>query len=148
MTYDKVPWNGWVLVCDGSKALIIVNDGDPDLPNFRLIEAHCQPIPPARELGDDRPGRSYQSVGNARSSIDQVDHHQAAEREFLTGIAARMDQLAQDNPIKSLTLVAPPKALGLLRECLSPLTQARVTGELNRDLTHLPLDEIGRHLKQ
>jgi protein required for attachment to host cells len=48
--------------------------------------------------------------------------------------------------IKSLLVVAPPRALGVLRDKFPASLQAIVTAELAKDLVRLPTGEIERHL--
>jgi protein required for attachment to host cells len=48
--------------------------------------------------------------------------------------------------IKSLLVVAPPRALGVLRDKFPASLQAIVTAELVKDLAQLPSEEIEQHL--
>jgi protein required for attachment to host cells len=45
-----------------------------------------------------------------------------------------------------LVLVAPPAILGRLRTALKPRTRNMVTAEVGKDLTHLNLREVPKHL--
>jgi protein required for attachment to host cells len=45
-----------------------------------------------------------------------------------------------------LVLVAPPKALGILRKHLAPATRAVVIGEVAKDLVKFPIPEIEKYL--
>lgn len=142
----RIPKAAWVVVCDGAKALVLRNDGDALDLDLTVVEALDQPDPPARDLGSDRPGRVYQSHGGARSAVEDTDPHAQAEAAFLADLAHRLDAAAQSRDLGALVLVAPPKALGLLREHLTPAVRAALIAEVPKDLTGLPTAEIARHL--
>jgi protein required for attachment to host cells len=141
-----IPWKGWVLVCDGAKALLFRNDGDAELLNLSTVEVLSQPDAPARDLGTDRPGRVHQSHGAARSAVDDTDRHAQGEADFLADLAARLGQLVQQNEVASLVIVAPPRALGILRAHLPPAVHHVLKAEVAKDLVALPTPEIERHL--
>ncbi|MCK5168087.1 MAG: host attachment protein, partial [Rhodospirillaceae bacterium] len=50
------------------------------------------------------------------------------------------------NVFDALVLVAPAKTLGELRKKLNPNVKGKVTAELDKDLTHLNLHDLGPHL--
>ena len=79
---------------------------------------------PTRELGTDRPGRSYSSVGHGRSAVEQTDWHDQAEQAFLTELAQHLDAAVAAGKVKSLIMVAPPRALGVLRPAYSHALQS------------------------
>ena len=54
-----IPAKGWVLVCDGSKALLFQNEGDGLAIDLQLRHAKTAPDAPTRDMGNDRPGRSF-----------------------------------------------------------------------------------------
>ncbi len=43
-------------------------------------------------------------------------------------------------------MVAPPRALGVLRDAYSPHLREALQGELDKDFVKLPLHEIEKHL--
>jgi protein required for attachment to host cells len=132
----------WVLVCDGRKALILEAAGKPTAPHLVLKEEKSVNDAPAHELGTDRPGRVYQSVGTKRSSLEETDHHVEAERLFLRGVAARLDAALLAGEVEDLIVVAPPKALGMLRAEVSRRVKAAIRGEINKDLVSMPISDI------
>jgi protein required for attachment to host cells len=80
----RIPNESWVLICDGQKALLLRNEGDPDLLNLKPIEIHSEPHPRTAELGTDAPGRSFQSKGGgSRSAYETTDFHAQEEAQFL-----------------------------------------------------------------
>ncbi|MEP9366052.1 host attachment family protein [Xanthobacter sp. VNH20] len=146
MEHVHIPWKGWVLVCDGRKALLFRNDGDAELLNLSAVDVLSQPDAPARDLGTDRPGRVYQSHGAARSAVEDVDRHAQAEADFLAALAVTLGKVVQENEVGSLVLVAPPRALGILRKHLPPAVTAVLKAEVAKDLVGLTTPEIERHL--
>jgi len=61
-----IPRHALVLVCDGARALLFRNAGDAELVNLETVEHFAVSVPPAHDLGTDRPGRVHQSHGAAR----------------------------------------------------------------------------------
>lgn len=146
MKPHPLPARTWVLVCDGAKALMLHNEGDALQPRLVTVAVFDEPQPPSRDLGTDRPGRTHSSNGVSRSATEETDLHEQAEADFLARLAGALDQVVREREVKNLLLVAPPRALGLLRGQLSPAVKAVVSGEVGKDLTRMPVDQIGKHL--
>lgn len=146
MEHVRLEQGEWVVVCDGRKALILENVGDAKFPNLRTKEVHEQKNPPTHEQGTDAPGRSFNSVGNRRSSVGQTDWHAQAEAQFLQDLAGRLDAAIGAGEAKSIIIVAPPKALGVIRQAYSPALRKAVRAELAKDFVKLPVHEIEKHL--
>jgi protein required for attachment to host cells len=138
--------NLWILVCDGCKALLLQNVGDRTCPKFETRQAVEHETPPTHELGTDKPGTIHSSSGSRRASAEPTDLHALAEREFLIHLVRRLDQFATEHKIKNLVVVAPPHALGTLREAMPRHLHALVRAEVDKDYVSLPLYEIERHL--
>ena len=136
----------WVVVCDGAKALILKSSDSGPHPDLRTCEIMEQPHAPDRELGADKPGRTHQAAGFGASAVEETEWHEQAAAEFLKSVATKVDALVQQKGINRLVLVAPPRALGLLRPCLGAHSQAVIVAEVAKDLTNFPVDQIGRHL--
>ncbi len=119
----------WVVVCDGTKALILQNAGTRLAPKLRTREVYEQEAPPTREQGTDAPGRAFASVGTIRSAVDQTDWHDQAERAFLENLAARLDAAVIAGEVDDIVVVAPPRALGMLRDAYSPHLRDKVPGD-------------------
>ena len=114
--------------------------------NSPTCGVHEQKNPATHEQGTDAPGRSFNSVGNRRSAVDQTDWHSKAEAEFLQDLAGRLDAAIGAGEAKSIIIVAPPKALGVLRRAYSPTLRHAVRAELDKDFVRLPVPEIEKHL--
>jgi protein required for attachment to host cells len=142
----KVGAGAWVVVCDGRKALILENIGDTMFPNLHTKEVREQPSQRTADLGTDAPGSVHPSVGTTRSSIEQTDWHDEAERSFLKQLAGRLHQAVQTGETKALTMVASPRALGMIRADYSEAVRKVLHGEVHKDLVKLPVYEIERQL--
>jgi protein required for attachment to host cells len=145
---DKVKINqgDWVVVCDGAKALVLENAGDAKFPNLKTVEVFEQKHPATHELGADVPGRSVSSVGHGRSAVRQTDWHDEAERAFLVQLAAHLDAAIAAGKTKSLIVVAPPRALGMIRPAYSHAVRAALHAEVDKDFVKMPVHEIEKHL--
>jgi protein required for attachment to host cells len=146
MTTLKIHSGDWVVVCDGAKALILQNDGDAISPNLKTREVHQQADAKTSEQGTDAPGRSINSMGSRRSAMEQTDWHDQAEHQFLTDLAKRLDAAVAAGETKSLIVVAPPRALGVLRQSYSAPVRNAVRAEIDKDYVRMPVHEIEKHL--
>ncbi|MBW0368067.1 host attachment protein [Ensifer adhaerens] len=142
----RIPHDCWVLACDGGRALMMRNAGDSELLNLIVIESVANPGAPARMLGSDREGTVFQSVGRARSKVEQTDLHRQAEERFVANVAARISALVRNEGIKRLVLAAPPRVLGQLRTELDPHTRSAISAELGKDLVNLEVADIEKYL--
>ena len=138
----------WVVVCDGKKALVLENVGDTKFLNLKTREVHEQPDAKTREQGTDAPGRSINSVDSRRSAMEQTDWHEQEEDRFLRKLADRLDAAVNARLVKSLILIAPPRALGVLRQTYSHNLRAAVRAEIDKDFVKLPVHAIEKHLAE
>ncbi|TPG43645.1 host attachment protein [Sphingomonas koreensis] len=142
-----VPHDAFVVVADGRKMLFLRNDGDAEYPNLIVERVLEQDNPATRDQGTDAPGSSSSSVGSARSSFEQTDFHQVEEDRFAAETADRLKKRALNNDFESLIIVAPPRTLGELRKHYHKEVSSRLIGELDKDLTGHPVNEIEAALK-
>jgi protein required for attachment to host cells len=142
----KIGRGEWVVVCDGTKALVLENVGDARFPNLKTRAVYEQEDPPTHEQGSDAPGRAINSVDARRSAMEQTDWHEQAEQRFLHDLAGRLDAAVQGGKTKALIVVAPPRALGVLRHAYSHNLRAALRAEIDKDFVKLPVHEIEKHL--
>jgi protein required for attachment to host cells len=136
----------WVVVCDGAKALILENAGDAVSLNLKTKEVREQPDAKTHEQGTDAPGRSINSIDARRSAMEPTDWHQQDEDRFLTALSKRLNAAVTSGEAKSLVLVAPPRALGVIRQAATPGLRKAVRAEIDKDYVKMPVHEIERHL--
>lgn len=141
------PTRTWILIADGAQARIARNDG----PGRGVTLAHEETFHGRNEAGRDimadRPGRTFDSAGEGRHAKEpHSDPREVEKRRFLREMVTLLDEAAKRDSFDRLVLVAPPKALGLLRNELSETLRKRLDGELDKDLTQVPVHELARHL--
>lgn len=140
-----------VLVVDGSRMLILRNIGDEVYPNFEVIE-HCRfDNQPDRQLASDAPGLAFSKGYPGRDSMDEGSPHQAEEDRFilaaLNAVSTRLSSGSSGGkPAQDLIIAAPRHALGMMRKHYDRTILAHLAGEVGKDLTKHPVDEIANHL--
>jgi len=136
----------WIVVCDGAKALILENTGDGKFPNLKTVQVLEQKDLPTHLLGADKPGRTHSSAGHGSSAVTQTDWHNQSEQVFLTHLAQRLDADIAAGKAKSLIVVAPPRALGMIRHAYSHALRGAIRAEIDKDLVKHPVHDIEKHL--
>jgi protein required for attachment to host cells len=142
----KIGEGTWVVVCDGAKALVLENVGDEKFPNLKTREVYEEPHPATHEQGTDAPGRAHSSVGHGRSAVGQTDWHDQDEQRFLKELMNRLDTAVTAGQLKSMVMVAPPRALGVIRQAYSAQLRGVLRDEVDKDLVKMPVHEIEKHL--
>jgi protein required for attachment to host cells len=139
----------WAVITDGDHARIVVLD----LPSgsFRTlyteesINAHKQ----AADLGRDEPPRVFDRFGTGRHAIEpKTDPREKSEQKFLRAVAEQVNEIAAEDQLGKLVLVAPPKAMPILRDSLARHAAAKLAGTLVKDLVKTPNEELPRHLEE
>ena len=136
----------WAAVADGSKALILVNDGTDASPSMTVLSKSEIENPPTREQGDSEAGRRTGAGLGQRSAMEATDWHKFEEAHFVDELAGRLNHAAERGLFNRLIIAAPPKVLGQLRPALSAQAAACVIAEIGSDLTGHPVGEIGKHI--
>ncbi|TMJ35352.1 MAG: host attachment protein [Alphaproteobacteria bacterium] len=131
MLADRVNHKDWIVVTDGGRALVMRNDGD------------AQAIPPTRDLGTDKPGRTHASVGPGRASMEPTDFHQQAEDRLMAEVAADLAEDLRQQNFSALVVAAAPTALGALRKAMSDELRKAVVAEIPKDFTNMNLVKLG-----
>ncbi len=137
----------WILVADGSQARLFCNDGPGRgvAPLFDDLLTGCNL--PGREIMSDRPGPAFDSMGQGRHAKEpRTDPREVEKRRFAHAPAAMQEDGLNQGGFDCLVLVAPPRALGQLRDELSKSARDKVSAELTKDLTQTPLHELPEHL--
>jgi protein required for attachment to host cells len=146
MSDVRIRQGDWVVVCDGAKALVLKNIGDAQDPNLKTLEVFAHDDSKTRDMGTDAPGRSSSPVGGGQSAMEQTDWHDLEEQRFLQRLATHLDGAIDAGRAKSLIIVAPPRALGVLRQAYSPQVRDKVRSEIDKDYVKMPIYEIEKHL--
>lgn len=138
----QVSHNAVVLVVDGRKMLFLRNEGDATHLNLVVEHAQEDSNPADRDQKTDAAGRAPSTAGRGQSSMDEPDYHQQEEDRFAVDAADLLKRRALGNDFESLIIVAPPRMLGELRKHYHAAVSARLSGEIDKDLTGHPIDKI------
>lgn len=139
----QVPHKSFVVVADGEKMLFFRNEGDGEFLNLAVEKKVVQHNPDDHEQKTDTAGATSGPIPG-RHSYSETDFHQLAEDRFASETAELLKQRALRNDYDSLIVVAPPRTLGELRKHYHKEVEKRLTGEIAKDLTRHPVEEIER----
>jgi protein required for attachment to host cells len=137
----------WILITDGSQARLFRNDGPgrgvAPLSDDLLTGCNL----PGREIMSDRPGRTFDSAGQGRHAKEpRTDPREVEKRRFAHTLAVMLEDGLNQGSFDCLVLVAPPRALGQLRDELSESVHDKISAELAKDLTQTPQHKLPEHL--
>jgi protein required for attachment to host cells len=79
-----------------------------------------------RHLARTHGGSVTDRVGYGRDNVLEAPPAEAAENRFLEGVAERINRSAAAGEFERLVLMAPPRALGVLRQALKPAVLRRI----------------------
>lgn len=127
---QRIPEGTVVVVADGRSARVFANvDENGGLQLHQLMDLQSAE------------GQGPAGAVPADMSLSQLD-----EATFAKQLATQLNEGALNNRFAHLLLVADPTTLGRLRPLLRKETQARLIGDLAKDLTNAPLADIQRAL--
>ncbi len=129
-----------IMVIDGAKMSLFRNRGKVSAPELELIEHREKHTKMTADLGSDKPGRSFQSVGNNQSAYESTDYHQQEEDRFANAAADQLNKLLTEG--KTGILIAAPHVLGVIRKHLRPEVRARITVEIDKDYAGRSANDI------
>jgi len=137
-----LPHNALVLVADGRKMLFFRNHGDENQIDLRT-EAHDEREDRKdRDIKTDAPGTVQQSAGYGRSTYEETDFQQQEEDRWIKDAADELKTRALRNDFDALAIVAPPKALGILRKELHKEVERRIICTVNKEMSGRPIPDI------
>ena len=137
-----LPNNALVLVADGRKMLFFRNHGDENQIDLRT-EAHDERDDRKdRDIKTDAPGTTKQSGGYGRSTYEEPDFHQQEEDRWVKEAADELKARVLRGDFDALAIVAPPKALGVLKKCLHKEVERRLVCTVNKEMSGRPIPDI------
>jgi protein required for attachment to host cells len=142
-----LPHNALVLVADGRKMLFFRNHGDEEQIDLRTEAHEERQDRKDRELKSDAPGLVQQSAGFGRSTYEETDFHQQEEDRWIKDAAEELKKRALRNDFEALAIVAPPRALGILRKELHKEVERRLVCAVNKEMSGRPIPDIEALLK-
>ncbi len=137
----------WVLVADGHRARVFVNEGPDTGLRPALDQEFVHMLPPDRDMAADKAGSARGGGGSHHTLDHHEDLHRHEKAVFARELAQRLDGYLKDGRFGRLVVVAPPQTLGELRADFSKAVAATVDGELAKDLTHATLPDLRAHLE-
>jgi len=138
-----LPHNALVLVADGRKMLFFRNQGDENQIDLRT-ESHDarRNQRKDREIKTDAPGTTKQSFGYGRSTYEEPDFHQQEEDRWLKDVAEELKTRVLRNDFDALAVIAPPRALGVLKKELHKEVARRIVCTVNKEMSGRPVPDI------
>ena len=137
-----LPHDALVLVADGRKMLFFRNHGDEDQIDLRTEAHDAREDRKDREIRSDAPGVVQQSAGYGRSTYEETDFQQQEEDRWIKDAAEELKKRALRNDFDALAIVAPPKALGVLRKELHKEVERRIVCTVNKEMSGRPIPDI------
>ena len=103
-------------------------------------------MPPFHQPGGGQRVTVHARVGSA-SHASHEPPRDKGERRFLSDLADHLEQVMRDHNFDDLIIVAPPRALGVLRKALSAGLQRRLVATDPHDRLDATLSEVHDHLR-
>jgi protein required for attachment to host cells len=142
------PIRTWVVIADAARARVFETRGrGTGLTAIDGLALEAD-LPPNRELGTDRPGRSFESVGGTRHAMEGSNPNRELKRQFARRIVDAVEARQATKSFDRLVLVAPPVTMGDLRAALPARVKAVVAAEVVADLTNTPMRDLPAHLAE
>ncbi|WP_374571531.1 host attachment protein [Phenylobacterium sp.] len=105
-----------VVVADGRNARVF-EEARRDGPLHERDE-WLKDLPGYKVGAGTAPGRVYDRMGHASHGVTSETPHDKGEHAFLVGLVGELERIVRDHAFDDLVLIAPPRALGVLREAL------------------------------
>jgi protein required for attachment to host cells len=115
-----------IMALDGARMSLFQNKGSVRDPVLELLAEEERKTPSTAELGDDQPGRAFQSSGIGRGAYEMTDLHQQGEEVELLIFHMK-------NNDRKTIMIAPPHVLGLMRKHLPDEIRKRSLAEIDKD---------------
>lgn len=137
-----LPHNALVLVADGTKVLYLRNQGDENQIDLRTESHDQREDRKDRDIKTDAPGTTKQSGGYGRSTYEETDFQQQEEDRWVKDAADELKARVLRNDFEALAIVAPPKALGILKKALHKEVEKRIVCTVNKEMSGRPIPDI------
>jgi protein required for attachment to host cells len=108
-----------LVLADGKKAAFFRNQGFNGQVRLKQLQRFGIENLASHEMGWDRPGRAFARFEPRRSAYEMPDFHEVEEARFLEDLAQAIEVEMSAGQFFKLVIMAPPRALGLLRGSLS-----------------------------
>ena len=137
-----LPHDALVLVADGRKMLFFRNHGDENQIDLRTEAHEERDDRKDRDIKTDAPGTTKQSGGYGRSTYEEAEFKQQEEDRWIRDAADELKARVLRNDFEALAIVAPPKALGVLKKSLHKEVERRILCTVNKEMSGRPIPDI------
>ncbi len=101
-----------------------------------------------RDIGSDRPGRTFDSRGSGRHAMAPPTQARDQEKQrFAKRIADYLNGAISAGDAEHLVILADPRCLGLLRNALSNQAKHAVVHEASKNLARLDATDIRKYFQ-
>jgi len=141
------PVRTWILIANGTQARIVCHTGPGH--GFQDIDGMTFTCDNTKtgEINSDRPGRTFDSAGSGRHSMEApTDPQRHRKLHFAGALAQHLKEHYQRNSFDRLIIAAAPVMLGDIRKALPKEVNNIVYAELAKDLCHIANSELDQHL--
>ena len=126
----KLPKNAVVAVADGELLNLYRNAGDENAPALTAM--------PSADVSTTNKGSGNRHQNSSANPSDS----QQEEDSFAAGIAGLLNKEVLDGRVDSLIVIAAPRTLGELRKHYHKALEAKLVGEVSKDLTGHSVSDI------
>ncbi len=138
--------NAWIVVADGSRASIFENVGEIGEVSLKLLRSVDQHSTHKHDNGHDHTSQAAAGQGHTKSAQEPKAPHAAEKHDFLQFLIEGLVLDVQSGQCPEIVLIAGPTSLGALRQHLPAAVVAKVVKEVNKDYTHMTVNELNKTL--
>ena len=139
----------WILAADSTEARLFTRDKKFSPLVERKDWLHPESRLPGRDLENDRQGKTFSSHGYGQSDNEkQTEPKKREAQDFARELARHLDTARANGEFKSLSIVADPTFLGLLRDNLDGKTRELIDREVSKSLTRRSAETIAEAVDQ
>ncbi|KFE33883.1 host attachment protein [Thioclava atlantica] len=130
----------WIVVMNSSAARVLTSTPEPHHPAEIAFEIE-HPRQKPQDVMADKPGRSFSSgAAGRRSALEpHGDLGHLQDVGFAKELIDRLEQHRQAGEFETLTLVASPRMLGVMRDTMPPDLAQKVTRVISRNFAALSI---------
>ncbi len=137
----------WILIANGTQARTVshigIGHGFQDIEGMVFTDENAK----TGDINSDRPGRTFDSSGSGRHSMEApTDPQRHKKHNFAGFLAQQVKEKFQQSAFDRLIIAAAPAMLGDIRKALPKEVNSIVSAELAKDLCHIANSELDEHL--
>ncbi|MCV3271496.1 host attachment protein [Roseobacter sinensis] len=133
----------WIVLANAREARVLANRGPGS--GLAPVPGQCwtaeDPDPPR-----DRAGVGHSIAGPAVSAVAQTDPHRRSSALFARKVMCALSGALAAEEFDRLVIVAGPLMLGLMRKAMDHRLKYTLIGEIDKDLSALPIAALATHL--